>query len=530
MSKPQRTIGMFVCLFTIILAVLDLQIVSAATVPIVRDLDPLHGIDQFPWLVSAFALASAAMLPLYGKLCDTLGAKRVFLGALTTFLLGSALCGLAQSMPQLIAARAVQGLGGGGLMSITMVVMAHLKDPDEEGEEGKEGEEDEEDEKGGKDSKANNGSKGSKGGGLGGIVAGGGMALGPWLGGFLTDHASWRWIFYVNLPIGLAVLATAAVVLKLPDHPVRRPLDWAGAGLAAVFSTTLLLATDWGGKKYAWSSPEIIGLVCMTVLALGLFLWRQTRAAEPVLPLSLFRIPELRWGFVVQGITGAAMMCAIYYVLVYLQVARGLSSSAAGLYLLPMAVGMTGVGLVAGRLPWSARTFTISGTMTMAAAFVLFATTIGPDTPLWTLRAELFLAGLGFGQLIGQLIQLVQDAAPRPLLGVATTSIRFFQTLGNALGAALFGTILFRFFDGDVDAIPTLHGTQHTAAVRDFVHATDVVFWCGAAVMLLGAALATRLPRRTGAVVEIEVGVGAPVTDPVPVSRPMKDQPVFDRP
>ncbi|MFD8571165.1 MFS transporter [Streptomyces sp. NPDC059639] len=475
MSAAQRKIGMFVCLFTIVLAVLDLQIVSAATVPIVRDLDPVHGIDRFPWLVSAFALASAAMLPLYGKLCDTLGARRVFLGAVATFLLGSALCGAAPSMTWLIAARAVQGLGGGGLMSITMVVIAHLRDPDTEDD------------------------SGGKGGGLGGIVAGGGMALGPWLGGFLTDHASWRWIFYVNLPIGLAVLAVGAVVLKLPEHPVRRPLDWAGAGLAAAFSCALLLATDWGGKKYAWSSPEIVGLLGAAAVALALFLWRQTRAADPVLPLSLFRVPELRWGFAVQGITGAAMMCAIYYVLVYLQVVRGLSSSAAGLYLLPMAVGMTGVGLLAGRLGWSARTFTLTGTLTMAAVFVLLAATVRPDTSLWLIRGELLLAGVGFGQLIGQLIQLVQDAAPRPLLGVATTSIRFFQTLGNALGAALFGTVLFRLFDGEVSAIPTLGPARHAAAVRDFVHATDVVFWCGAAVMLTGTLLATRLPARRAA-------------------------------
>ncbi|MZD07261.1 MFS transporter [Streptomyces sp. SID5785] len=461
---------MFVCLFTIVLAVLDLQIVSAATVPIVRDLDPAHGIDRFPWLVSAFALASAAMLPLYGKLCDTLGAKRVFLGAVTTFLVGSALCGLAQSMNELIAARAVQGLGGGGLMSVTMVVIAHLKDPDETGT--------------------------GKGGGIGGIVAGGGMALGPWLGGVLTDHASWRWIFYVNLPLGLAVLVTGALVLKLPDRPVRRPLDWTGAALAAAFSTALLLATDWGGKEYAWSSPEIIGLLCAAALGLGLFVRRQATAAEPLLPLSLFRIPELRWGFAVQGITGAAMMCAIYYVLVYLQVARGLSSSDAGLYLLPMAVGMTASGLATGRTALSARTFTLSGTLTMTGVFVLLATTLTPDTSLWLIRAELLLAGVAFGQLIGQLVFLVQNAAPRPLLGVATTGIRFFQTLGNALGAAVFGTVLFRLLDTDVNAIPALHGAQHAAAVQDFVHATSTVFWCGAAVMLLAATLATRLPRR----------------------------------
>ncbi|MFE0099084.1 MFS transporter [Streptomyces sp. NPDC059009] len=201
----------------------------------------------------------------------------------------------------------------------------------------------------------------------------------------------------------------------------------------------------------------------------------------------MFRIPQLRRGFAIQGLQGAAMMCVIYYVLLYLQVARGISSSAAGLYLIPMAVGMTAVGLLSGRLAergWSARTFTVSGTLTSALAFGLLAT-IATDTSLWLVRAGLLLAGTGFGQLIGQLIQLVQDAAPRHQLGVATTGIRFFQTLGNALGSAVFGTLLLRLYaadgpGGEVSAIAGLTGGPHGEAVRAFVSATNVVFLCGA--------------------------------------------------
>ncbi|MFD4632286.1 MFS transporter [Streptomyces sp. NPDC058284] len=478
LSEGRRKVAFAVCLATIVLAVLDMQIVSAATVPIVRDLDPAHGVDKIPWLVSAYALAGAAILPLYGKLCDALGAARVFVAAVTVFLLGSALCGAAQSMGQLIAARAVQGVGGGGLMSITMVVIAQLKGA---------------------------GGKSSGPGGIGGIVAGGGMALGPWLGGLLADHASWRWIFYVNLPVGIAVLAASGLVLKLPRQAgARHSIDYPGAALAAAFSVALLLVTDWGGKDYAWSSPVVVGLIAAAAATLALFLWRQARAAEPVLPLSMFRIPQLRLGFAIQALTGAAMMCVIYYVLVYLQVARGVSSSSAGLYLLPMAAGMTAVGLLSGRLAtrgWSARTFTIGGTATTAVAFALLAT-VGPDTSLWLVRAELLLAGAGFGQLIGQLIQLAQDSAPRHQLGVATTSIRFFQTLGNAVGTALFGAVLLRLYaaegpGGDVGAIPGLTGEAHAAAVRAYVDATDVVFLCGAGIMLLGTVLALRLPRRS---------------------------------
>ncbi|MFF4114075.1 MFS transporter [Streptomyces sp. NPDC001714] len=474
MTETQRKLGMLVCLVTVVLAVLDAQIVSAATVPIVRDLDPEHGIGKIPWLVSAYALATAAVLPLYGKLCDVLGAKRVLLGAVATFLTGSALCGAARSIGELIAARAVQGLGAGGLMSVTMVVLAQLKRPGEE--------------------------NGGKNAGLGGVVAGGGMALGPWIGGLLADHADWRWVFYVNLPLGLTVLAVGAVVLKLPRRPVNHAIDYPGAALAAAFSTALLLLTDWGGKKYAWSSPEIAGLLVTGVAALLLFLHRQRTAPEPILPLSMFRIPQLRWGFAVQGLMGAAMMGAIYYVLLYVQIVRGVHSSAAGLYLLPLAAGLTAVGITAGKLAehgWSERTFVICGAAVSCVAFLLLATT-GSDTSLWLLRGELLLIGIGFGQLLGQLIQLVQDAAPGHQLGVATTAIRFFQTLGQALGASLFGTIVVRLYDGPggtPDAVPHLTGTARTAGIEAYVSATDTVFLCAAGVMALCVLLAVRLPK-----------------------------------
>ncbi|MFF9770077.1 MFS transporter [Streptomyces sp. NPDC014636] len=480
MTDRQRKLGFLVCLVTIVLAVLDTQIVSAATVPIVKDLDPEHGIETIPWLVSAFSLASAAMLPLYGRLCDTLGAKPVFLGALGAFLSGSALCGAADSMSWLIASRAVQGIGAGGLMSVTMVVIAQLAGP---------------------------GAKRNKGAGTGGIVAGGGIAVGPWAGGFLADHASWRWAFYVNLPLGVAALATAVIVLKLPRPATRHSIDFAGAALAAAFSTALLLVTEWGGKQYAWTSPQVIGAALAAAGALALFLRRQSTAAEPILPPALFRVSELRLGFTIQGLMGAAMTGAIYYVLVYLQLARGITSSSAGLYLIPMAVGIVTVGIATGRLTelgWSERTFVISGSVVGTAAFLLLATT-DTHTSLWQLRAAMLLVGLGFGQLLGQLIQLVQQAAPHHQLGVATTAVRFFQTLGTALGAALFGTLLARLYDGpgDVGSLATLRGAAHRQGVAAYTSALDTVFLCAAGVMALCLLLALRLPK----------GVPAPATE-----------------
>ncbi|WKU45613.1 MFS transporter [Streptomyces sp. VNUA116] len=481
MTGGQRKIALVVCLTTMLLAVLDQNIVSAVTVPIVRDLDPAHGIDRVPWLISAFALASTAALPLYGKLCDTLGARKVFLSAVAAFLVGSALCGAAQSMEQLIAFRALQGIGGGGLMSVTMVVIAQLKAaaPAEEGD-----------------------AKGGKGGsGIGGLVAGAGMALGPVLGGVLADHADWRWVFYVNLPVGLAVLVAAAAVLKLPrHHGTRHRIDFLGAGLAAAFSTAVLLVTEWGGKEYAWGSPVVLGLIAASVLLLGLFLWRQATAAEPVLPLSLFRIPVLRISFALQALIGTALMGSMIYVIIYLQLVRGIAATNASLFLLPMAAGISVIGIVTGRLTargWPQKTFVVTGTAISAAAMGILAT-LSADTGLWVVGAALLLLGLGFGQLLGQLIQLTQESAPPRQLGVATTGIRFFQSLGGALGASLFGTVLARVYEakgpgGSASRIAALSGEAHAQAIRAFVSSVDTVFACAAGAMLVALLLALRL-------------------------------------
>ncbi|MFE6750456.1 MFS transporter [Kitasatospora purpeofusca] len=477
MTESRRKLGMLLCLVTIVLAVLDTNIVSAATVPIVRDLDPVHGVDRLPWLVTAFALAATALLPLYGKLCDLYGAKRVLIGAVGTFLLGSALCGAAGSMEQLIAFRAVQGIGGGGLMSVTMVVMAQLRNPDE----------------------------GGGGGGAGGIVAGGGMAVGPLIGALLAEHLNWRWIFYVNLPIGLLLLVGAATVLRLPAGSGRRGLDFLGATLAAASVTGLLLVTEWGGRTYGWTSPQLLGLGAATLLSFVLFLRRQATAPEPVLPLSLFRIPEIRIGFALQGLVGMGMMGAIMYVMLYLQVARGVAATSASLYLIPMAVGMTAIGLVVNRLEArgvSVRAILAAGAVCSATALLLLGLS-GPGTSLWLVRAELLLLGVGLGQLIGHLISVVQLAAPAHQLGVATTGVRFFQTLGSALGAAVFGTVLARVFTANEPGVPLgavgrLTGAAREHAVAGFVDAVDTVFLSAAGVMALALLLALRL-RPAGA-------------------------------
>jgi MFS family permease len=488
MSPARRKVCFALCLTTIIVALLDLNIVSAASVPIVRDLDPVHGVDHLPWLITAYSLAATATLPLYGKLCDLYGAKPVYLASVGTFLFGSVLCGAAQSMSQLIGFRALQGAGGGGLMSVTMVVLTQLMDPGEE----------------------------EKGGGIGGIVGGAAMAIGPLVGALFADDLNWRWIFYVNLPLGLAVLIGSAVLLRLPAGSGGRGIDFIGAGLAAGFTTIVLLVSDWGGGKYDWSSPLILGLIGGALATLALFLWRQARAAEPILPLNMFRVPALSISYIVQFLVGVSLMGGVVYLMVYLQTARALSATDASLFLIPMAAGMTVSGIVVTKLTdrgFRARTFLVLGSACAAVALWLLALT-SPDSSLWGMRAEVLLLGLGFGQMVGQLIMVVQVSAPAQQLGVATTALRFFQTLGNAVGASVFGAVLAHRFAAaepgvSIGAISSLTGGQHQHAVSAFVDATDFIFATAGAVMVVAVIALIRLRNSRPAPTEI---ASAPVT------------------
>ncbi len=478
MTETQKKLAGLAGLLTIILAILDQYIVTSAAVPIVRDLDPRNGVAALPWLITGYGLAATAALPLYGKLCDVYGVRRVFLFAVTVFLVGSVLCGAAQNMPELIGFRALQGIGGGGLMSVTLIMLAQLSTAEE---------------------------RASKG-GVGGIVAGLALVAGPLIGGLFVDHLSWRWIFYVNLPLGVLVLVVAALVLHLPAQHERRSIDYPGAALAAGFAVTLSLLLEWGGQRYPWASPACLGLAVTALALLAAFLWREATAAEPILPLRLFANREIALALPAQGLVAVAMTGAIVYVMTYLQAARGVPASHAGLYLIPMAIGMTGAGTVAGKLiarGASIVTFMITGTALGALALALLGL-LRTDSGTPLLATALFVYGLGLGQVIGVLVMVVQNAAPAHQLGVATTALRLFQTLGGALGAAVFGAVLSHAFasrypaagHAGVAALSRVPAADQARALAAFVHSLDVVFLCAGATMALATVLAALLRTR----------------------------------
>jgi EmrB/QacA subfamily drug resistance transporter len=473
MTDRQKKFSLVACLLAIVLAILDQNIVSAATVKIVQDLDPVHGLQRLPWLITSYALAATAALPLYGKLCDVYGAKRVFVAAIAVFLAGSALCGLSQNMSELIAFRAVQGLGGGGLMSVTMVVIVQMADDQDRG----------------------------KNSGMAGLFAGLGMVVGPLVGGALADSGSWRLIFYINLPLGAAALAIATTMMRLPVRPHKHRIDFLGAGLVAAAASVLLLVLEWGGKQYAWQSNRIVGLIGLDVVLVALFLWRQVAAAEPILPLGLFRNVTLRVALPIQALLGVVLTGSIVYVMVYLQAVRGVDATEAGLNLIPMALAMSASGTIAGRL--MAKGYPVKWFVIAGAAFA----TAGPgllglvkvDSPQWWVWIGLALFGLGLGQLLGQLIIVSQAAVPRHQVGVTTTAVRFGSTLGGAFGAAVFGTLLSRVYEAkapdhrSLDAVPPALRRQ---ALEAFVAGIDTVFLSASGVMLAALLLALVLKVR----------------------------------
>lgn len=396
-----------------LLAALDQTIVGVALPTIVGE---LGGIEHYSWVVTAYLLAATASIPLYGKVSDLIGRRPVFLFAIGTFLLGSALAGASQAMIHLIIARGVQGIGAGGLMTLAFVIISDAVTPRERGRYQ----------------------------GLFGAVFGVASIAGPLVGGFFAEY-DWRWIFYINIPLGLLAMAICSRVIRMIPHQRREHvLDWRGAVLLVAGVSCLLLALSWGGGEYAWSSPVIVWLLVASGALAGLFLWQEHRAPEPILPLGLFRRPTFARANAGIFVLGIAMFGSIIFIPLYLQIVQGASPTRAGMLMLPLMIAIILTSVTTGRAmsrigryKW----FPVAGTITLFTGLLLF-TNLDRQSSLLEASVYMVTIGIGLGLCMQSLILAVQNAVDLRDLGAGTSAATFFRTLGGSLGVAALGAVL----------------------------------------------------------------------------------------
>ena len=463
------------------LASLDQTIVSTALPTIVGD---FHRSDLLSWVITAYLLASTASTPLWGKAGDLYGRKRVFQLAIVVFLIGSALCGASQNMYELIAFRGLQGIGGGGLISLVFAIIGDVIPPRQRGRYQ----------------------------GYFGAVFGVSSVVGPLAGGFAVDSLSWRYIFYINLPLGIAALIVTNRVLTLPKITRHVKIDWWGALLLVSGVSCILLGTQSGGTDYPWGSWQIIGLFAGGVILLLGFAVREHMAPEPILPLELFKMRIFTVANIVSFVSGIAMFGALAFLPQYLQLVHGVSATESGLLLLPLLIGLLVMSIGSGR--YISRTgryrwFPLAGTILVAIGLWLL-THIGAHTSLAIVGLYILVFGAGLGLFMQVLTLVVQNAVPMKMMGVGTSSVTFFRSMGGAIGASALGAVLtariayeFPHFlpaatlqsGGDkvsqlVQSPDTLNKLKHTnpalheGIIQAYSHAIDRVFLVGFIVSL----------------------------------------------
>ena len=505
--SPQRRNLIFLAIVLgMLLAALDQTIVATALPTIVADLgDAGHQ----SWVVTSYLLASTIVTALVGKLGDLFGRKRVFQAAVVFFVVGSVLCGLAQSMAMLVGSRALQGIGGGAITVTASALIGEVVPLRERGRYQ----------------------------GILGAVFGVTTVIGPLLGGYFTDYLTWRWAFWVNVPVSVLVLVVAAVAIPQLTAATKPVIDYAGIVFVGLGAAGLTLATSWGGTLYPWGSPTIIGLFAGSAAALGIFAWVESRAPAPILPTRLFGSPVFTVCCVLSFVVGFAMLGAMTFLPTYMQYVDGVSATTSGLRTLPMVVGMlitsTGSGILVGRTG-RYKLFPVAGTALMALAFLLMSR-MDPSTSALVQSAFLVILGAGIGLSMQVLVLIVQNTSNFEDLGVATSGVTFFRTIGSSFGAAIFGSLFSNFLKdrigpalaaGGVPASAVaspeaLHRQPHSVAapiVAAYADSLTQVFLCAAPVALLGFVLALFLrevPLRDihNSAVDLGDAFGMPTTD-----------------
>jgi EmrB/QacA subfamily drug resistance transporter len=481
LSTRQVVVSFSGLMLGLLLASIDQTIVATALPTIVGD---LGGLDHLAWVVTAYLLAETVSTPLWGKLGDLYGRKRLFQGAIVVFVAGSVLAGVATSMTQLIVFRGIQGVGAGGLIVLTQAIIADIVSPRERGRYM----------------------------GLFGAVFGAASVVGPLTGGFLTDHLSWRWVFYVNVPLAaVALLVTSAVLPSSPRRPFVR-VDWLGTALLAGAISCFVLLTTWGGTEHAWGSPLIVGLGVASVVLAAVFVVVERRAAEPALPLRLFRLRSFSIASGVSLLVGVAMYGAITYLPTLLQVANGASASDSGLLLVPLMLGLLGASTLAGQIITRTgryRLFPVVGTA-LATLGMFLLSTLDTGSSRGESGLYMVMLGVGLGFTMQVMVLATQNETPADDVGVATATVTFFRTVGGSIGVALLGALfttrLTHLLGGAAprsmtpEQIAHLPADQRAHVAAAFADAITGVFAYGVPLLVVAFLLALLLrevPLRT---------------------------------